>query len=78
MQQPSIFEPVQALVVPSGYVHSQPQVVERQASSNAMYGAYSNQRGLNQQAMNMAPIQTGEAPRTRASRVSENQPFYLT
>ena len=70
----SIFEPVQAIVVPSGYVHSQP--LEAVPSSNqGAYGNFSNNRGLNSQAMNKPPEIVSQLPRTRQQRVSTLQTY---
>lgn len=82
---PHIFEPIHALVVPSGYVHQQP--LEPQTSSNQQaYGQFSNARGLNSQAMNKNNADFvaggGIPPRTRDMRVSvssyQNHPKIIT
>ena len=69
MQQNSVFEPIQALVVPSGYVHSVPMAPVRSSNQQA-YGQFSNARGSNNVPMNKMEQAFGTLPSTRDQRVS--------
>ena len=69
MQQNSVFEPIQALVVPSGYVHTQPER-PLPSSNQQAYGQFSNARGSNNVPMNKREMAHGSLPSTRDQRVS--------